>query len=221
MQYVSVEISFIAILPALLLCWYIYEKDRVEKEPIGLLSLLFLVGAACFVPAFFMERGATPLVDRLFASHLTVTVEGLVQFDSAASQLGHAALFGFVVVSLVENVIKWLLLVLITRKSRHFNSLFDGLIYACFVSLGFAAAENVCYAWLNGWDTLLLRLATSLPCHLLIGVLMGYAYTLWHTIRSARAVEENLVEKNLLNKVTIRGEGLLLAASFLAPIIIW
>ena len=30
-----------------------------------------------------------------------------------------------------------------------------------------AAAENVVYAWMNGWDTLLLRSVSSVPAHLL------------------------------------------------------
>ncbi len=218
MPYVSVEISLVALLPALLLCWYIYEKDRVEKEPIGLLSLLFFAGGVGFIPAFFAQRGVTGIIDGWFASHLSFSPEGAAMFDSFGAQLGHAALCGFGI-ALVENVIKWLLLVLITRKSRHFNALFDGLIYAAFVSLGFAAFESVCFAWQNGWDTLWLRLVNAIPCHLLIGVLMGYGYTLWHTFATAQRIERRFVQNGILSKKGIRGAGGLLAASFTAPFI--
>lgn len=220
MQYVSLEISLIALLPTLLLCWYIYEKDRVEKEPKGLLSLLFLAGGIGFIPAYFAERGLSDLIDGWFSSRLSVSAEGAFLFDSVGAQLGHAALFGFIGVALVENSIKWLVLVGITRKSRHFNSLFDGLIYACFVSLGFAAFESVLYAWQNGWDTLWLRLATAIPCHLLIGVLMGYGYTLWHTVHSAQKAECRLVQDGTLSAAKIRGAGGLLALSFIVPVFV-
>ncbi len=215
MQYASVEISLVALLPTLLLCWYIYEKDRVEKEPVGLLSLLFLVGGIAFIPAFFAERGIMTLVDGWFS--FTHSAEGIVQFDSVGAQLGHAAVYAFIGVALIETAVKWLLLVLITHKSRHFNCLFDGLVYACFVSLGFAAFENVCFAWLNGWDTLALRLATSVPCHLLIGTLMGYCYTLWHMVAVAQSTEKELVADGKLPETRVSGAGWLLAASFVIP----
>jgi len=217
MHYISAEISLVAILPALLLCWYVYEKDRVEKEPIGLLSLLFLVGGIGFVPAFFAERGMMTLIDTWFEASFAFSSEGIAQFDNIGAQLGHAALYAFLGVALIENVIKWLLLVLITRKSRHFNCLFDGVVYACFVSLGFAAFENVAYAWLNGWDTLWLRLVTSLPCHLLIGVLTGCFYTLWHTVETAQKTEKALVADGKLPDARVRGAGRLAAASFAVP----
>ncbi len=209
-----------ALLPTLLLCWYIYEKDRVEKEPFGLLSLLFLAGGIGFLPAFFLQRDFAAHLDGWFAAHLSFSVEGTALFDSVGAQLGHAALFGFVGVALVENCVKWLVLCGLTRKSRHFNSLFDGLIYACFVSLGFAAFESVCFAWQNGWDTLLLRLATALPCHLLIGVLMGYGYTISHTVRVAKQTEQRLIQNGVLAVAKVRGEKRWLAASFLAPFFI-
>lgn len=220
MQFVSVEISLIAVLPALLLCWYIYEKDRVEKEPLGLLSVLFFAGGIGFIPAYFAQRGVASLIDRLFAAHFSVSVEGAVLFESTAEQLLHTALFAFGGVALAENVIKWLLLVCITRKNRHFNSLFDGLIYACFVSLGFAAFESVAYAWQNGWDTLLLRLVSAIPCHLLIGVLMGYGYTLWHTVHSAKAIERRLVQDGVLPAPKIRGTKRLLVGSLVIPFLV-
>ncbi len=219
MQYASIEISLAALLPTLLLCWYIYKKDRVEKEPLGLLSLLFLAGGAGFLPAFFAERGIAGMIDGWFAAHMSFSPEGAALFDSIGVQLGHAALVGFLGVALVENVIKWIVLVLLTRKSRHFNSLFDGLIYASFVSLGFAAVESVCFAWQNGWDTLWLRLATAIPCHLLIGVLMGYGYTLWHTVGSAQRAERRLVREGVVSKEKIRGAGGLLAASLIVPFV--
>lgn len=219
MQYVSLEISLVALLPTLLLCWYIYEKDRVEKEPIGLLSLLFLAGGVGFIPAYFAERGFAALVDRWLSPHLSFSAEGSFVFDSIGAQLGHAALFGFIGVAFTENLIKWLLLVGITRKSRHFNCLFDGLIYACFVSLGFAAFESVLYAWQNGWDTLWLRLATAIPCHLLIGVLMGYGYTLWHTVHSAQKAEQRLVQDGTLPAAKVRGANGLLVTSFILPLL--
>ena len=51
----------------------------------------------------------------------------------------------------------------IENKNRHFNCLFDGVIYAVFASLGFAALENVLYAFSYGMETVLMRAVTSVP----------------------------------------------------------
>lgn len=217
MHYISAEISLVALLPTLLLCWYIYEKDRVEKEPFSLLSLLFLAGGVGFIPSFFAQRGMMTLVDGWFASFLSFSPAGAVSFSSFGAQVGHAALTALCI-ALIENLAKWLILLLLTRKSRHFNCLFDGLIYACFASLGFAAFENVCYAWLNGWDTLLLRLITSVPYHLLIGTVMGYFYTVWHTVAVAQRQEKQLVAQGKLPAAKLHGAGWLLTSSLIAPV---
>ena len=40
----SLILSFVALIPVVILCWYIYSKDRMEKEPTGLLFLLLFAG---------------------------------------------------------------------------------------------------------------------------------------------------------------------------------
>ena len=45
----------LAVLPAIILLIFIYHKDRVEKEPPGLLVRLFLLGALSTIPAIFFE----------------------------------------------------------------------------------------------------------------------------------------------------------------------
>ena len=69
-----------------------------------------------------------------------------------------------------------------------------------FVSLGFAAVENVRYAWVNGWDTIVLRSLSSVPCHLLVGIIMGYFYTVWQARRKAGDLEAELFEQGKLEK---------------------
>ena len=46
---------FLALLPGILIIIFIYRKDRVEKEPWGLIIKLMALGALSCVPASFME----------------------------------------------------------------------------------------------------------------------------------------------------------------------
>ena len=177
-----------ALVPAIALCIYIFIKDRAEKEPIGLLLTLFGLGAASCFPAVIGELIIGGILDACFASaSMTDITLYVYQF-----------LHNFVGIALVEECMKFLVLVLVTRKNKHFNSLFDGIVYAVFVSLGFAALENVLYVVENGWVNAVMRAIMSVPGHMFFGVMMGYYYSLWHVIDKAAELERRLAEGGVL-----------------------
>ncbi len=69
---------------------------------------------------------------------------------------------------------KFLFLFLLAWKSRSFNEKFDGIVYAVFVSLGFAAVENILYVIDGGSQVGFIRALTAVPGHALFGIAMGY-----------------------------------------------
>ena len=194
----QIALSFLAVIPALLLCWYVYEKDRIEKEPLGLLILLFLAGAAAFLPSIALEKTLVGAFDEAFRSQTEVSLTGVRTFLTTGAKLGHSLSCALLGVALVEEGLKFAVLVLITYKNKNFGHLFDGVVYALFVSLGFAAAENLRFALMDGWDTLLLRFVSSLPAHMIFGVISGICYTLWHGYRLARLKEKILESEGVL-----------------------
>ncbi len=220
MNHISFTISLVALLPALVLCAYIYRKDRVEKEPLHLLALLFIAGAAAYLPTIWLKGLIGTGIDALFVHAVTYSVHGLPVYGTAGAMLGHKGLTALLGVALVEESLKWGLLTLLTRRSRHFNCLFDGVVYAAFVSLGFAAAENLQYAWLNGCDTLLLRTVVSVPGHLFFGILMGFGFSLWHIYSVAAASEEALLRIGRIQDRKIKSAGLWMAFSLAVPILL-
>lgn len=185
-----------ALFPAVALCIYVFKKDRVEKEPIGLLlSLLLLGGLSCF-PAAEIESVVIGIIDAFFKP-LTVNIDGqvaLIGFNYKA----YTACKYFIGVALVEEGVKFLILYFVTRKNKNFNSLFDGLIYAVFVSLGFAALENVFYVLEYGWINAIMRAIMSVPGHMFFAVLMGYYYSLWHIYEKAKQQEIALKQAGLI-----------------------
>ena len=165
-----------ALLPAIALCIYVYIKDRVEKEPLGLLVGLFFLGVIICFPAAKLEEWLLGLFESLF---------------SGRTLLLHAAK-NFIGIALVEEGLKYFVLRMATRKNEDFNSLFDGMIYAVFVSLGFAAFENILYVTKYGFENAILRAMTAVPAHMFLGVIMGYYYSLWHMYDLARLREIKL-----------------------------
>ena len=99
----------------------------------------------------------------------------LAYFVPEQSRL-YPILLYFGVVAFSEEGFKYLLLKRQTWQSPHFNCLFDGVVYATFVSLGFALWENIGYVLRFGLATAVARAITAVPGHACFGVFMGVWY---------------------------------------------
>ncbi len=112
---------------------YHYHKDRHLPEPPLLLLVTFLLG----IGASWLSRGM----------YLSLDAVGL-RFDAVAlaneSVLGLLA-YAVLVIGPVEELSKLLPFLLIVLRFREFDEPLDGMIYASFIALGYAAAENVYY----------------------------------------------------------------------------
>lgn len=152
-----------AVLPVLILLFAIYKADKINKEPIGKLIVVFLCGAMTTVPASFMEVL-------------------LQEFQPDGALLG-GLYKGFCVAGFSEELVKLLVLFLLVWNSRHFDEYFDGIVYAVYVSLGFACVENVMYVFSGetysvSMATAATRAVLSVPGHFLFAVMMGYYFAL-------------------------------------------
>ena len=145
-----------AIFPIVILCTFIYLKDP-NKEPIGLLFKLFCFGLLIFIPIYYIEY----LLSFLF------TTDGVDSFIL----IFLFTLFG---VALVEEVLKWLIVRFCGYNNKEFNEVYDVIVYAVFVSLGFACIENIGYVFQYGLLNAILRAFLSIPGHLYFAVIMGY-----------------------------------------------
>ena len=60
------------------------------------------------------------------------------------------------------------------KKAKDFDQYYDGILYAVFISMGFALVENVLYVMKGGLSVALLRSILSVPGHMLFAIPMGY-----------------------------------------------
>ena len=164
-----------AVVPAVFLMVKVYQADRLEKEPIGMLiGLLFLGIISTSLAGTAEELGSIALAN-LFPNG------GLLS----------DALLYFIVVAFSEEGFKYLLLKVRTWKSPHFNCQFDGVVYAVFVSLGFALWENIAYVLRFGFGTAVARAVTAVPGHACFGVFMGVWYGVAKRYELAGYMEES------------------------------
>ena len=149
-----------AILPAAFLLRYIYRRDTIEKEPGSLLLLLLVFGVLSALCAGILEWIGTYV--------LSFTLDS----DSPY----YTVVFAFLVVAVAEEGCKLFFLYRGTWRNPNFSHLFDGIVYSAFVSLGFAAFENIKYVFTYGLSVALPRALLSIPGHLGFSVFMGVFY---------------------------------------------
>lgn len=215
---VSFPLIFAALFPALFLCVYVYRKDRVEKEPLGLLLKLFLLGAISCFPAAYVESFFEPVIDFLF-SGVRVIRDNKIYYSTKTAFYAYHYIYQFFGVALVEEGFKFLILLRLTKNNKNFNCLFDGIIYAVFVSLGFAALENVLYVVQYGWHTAFARAVLSVPGHMFFAVMMGYNYSLWHITERAGRIERRLADQGVISVRTPFNANPYKVSSLLIPML--
>lgn len=152
-------LALLALLPTILLMVFIYYKDSYEKEPVGLLAGLFVLGAVSCLPAALAEE----IGDLFFAAI----------FESGTA---YNFFYAFFVVALAEEGGKFIFTYVLTWKNKNFNYRFDGIVYCVFTSLGFATLENILYVFNGGLSVAIVRAILSVPSHAIDAVFMGYYY---------------------------------------------
>lgn len=85
-----------------------------------------------------------------------------------------ARLYALTVIGLLEELVKFVPFWLVGMRLRAFDEPIDGIIYASFVALGFATAENFSYSSsMDGWPAIAPAVATPIV-HCLFASVWGY-----------------------------------------------
>ena len=149
---------YLAILPSIIIGYLIYRADKVEKEPILQLVKAFVLGIISAILTIFLSY-----------------VFGIIKIDvTRIHTLLGLFFYAMIGISLVEEGCKWFCAYLLLHKNKNYNYLFDGIVYAVFVSLGFATIENIIYSLVGGLKAVLIRGVLTVPAHAFFAVFMGY-----------------------------------------------
>ena len=145
-------ILILAVAPPLLIAYYVYQKDKYDKEPKSLIIKSFLFGCLGIIPAIFLEIFAEGMFTNLF-------------------------LYVFIGIAFVEEGVKYFFLKKYLFNNKEFNEPMDGIVYAVMISLGFATVENIAYVFNNQGQEInvaIIRMFTAIPLHAVCGVILGY-----------------------------------------------
>ena len=166
-------LTLLAVIPSVFLLIKVYQADKVEKEPAPLLFKLFIKGLES---AFFAA-----VVEALLINFGLNTLVRLGLIEGEGSFLYHA-IEAFLIVAVAEEGFKYYFLKKTTWNHPAFDYRFDAVVYAVFVSLGFATIENILYVWGSqiesgtGLQLSVYRGVLSVPAHCVFAVAMGIHY---------------------------------------------
>lgn len=151
------NLVLIATAPVFIILAYVYYRDKYEHEPLSLLLEGLIAGMVIVFPVIYFEN---------FIHSAGANLSGL-----------SGAFWGaFLVAALTEESLKFFAVYVLIWKNPNFNERFDGIVYAVFVSLGFALIENLKYVFSlpEGMHVGLTRAFTAVPAHAMFGVSMGF-----------------------------------------------
>lgn len=155
-----------AVVPALLLLYYVYSKD-FNPEPKKMVFKAFGYGA---LSVFVASLISSPLM-----------MLGL--FPDTPETVTDALKTSFFGAAIPEESAKLIMLWLFLRHCREFDERYDGLVYAAAVGLGFACVENLMYVISAGagWFYVsVTRALFAVPGHFAFAIVMGYFYSKNH-----------------------------------------
>ena len=142
--------------PGLAIVVFIYFQDKYEYEPWKTLLMSFFLGVTALGISYFLSE-----------------IENSI-FDIDSHDLIQQAFRAFILVALMEEVVKFVFLRGVLYHNKNFDEPFDGIVYSVMIGMGFATAENLAYVFTGGIDVGIVRMFSAIPAHATFAIIMGY-----------------------------------------------
>ncbi len=146
----------ITLVPIALICAFVYLRDARNPEKPQHLLFTFILGALFAVPAYFIERQ----ID-------------LLGYQDSLDPLVFT-LYIFLGVALIEEVCKYVPVLLYPFRKSFFDEPLDGIVYCVYAAMGFALAEGIAHAPHIEWTGALTRATLTIPAHGAFAMVAGY-----------------------------------------------
>lgn len=146
----------LSILPGFFIMALIYNLDaqNKNKEPLWLLAFAFILGAI----NLYLDINILDVIlssNEVQHNFLNTGIEALT-------------------VSTTEELLKFLVVMIIIYPNKNFDEPFDGIVYSVFVGMGFATVENLTFVLQGSASLAIMRMMTAVPAHFVFAVIMGY-----------------------------------------------
>ncbi len=157
----------LAFLPGLVWLFFFLQED-INHDPKRMIAKVFFAGMLSAIAALLVEITA-----HNWLASVTLTIPRIVE-DNLSVFVGFA---------LIEELMKFIFVYAIVRKSRYFDEPLDGMIYLVTGALGFATAENLFLVFSSqniqdAFTVIILRFIGATLLHALASGVMGHHWAL-------------------------------------------
>lgn len=155
--YERLVVLLFSLIPTLILVGFVLYTDRKSKEPNKNIIICLLSGILTIALAGYLEE----LIMPYFSNNIILTYAWA--FIEEISKMGIFFLFIF--------------------DNKHYDDIYDGIVYMMLIALSFAGLENIMYAFSestvsNSIGLSLMRDFTTIPLHVICGIIIGYFLSL-------------------------------------------
>ena len=155
--YEKLVVLLVSLVPTLLLVGFVLYSDRKSKEPSKNIIICLLSGILTIALAGYLEE----LVMPYFSNSVILTY----------------------VWALIEEASKMAIFFLFIFDNKYYDDIYDGVVYMMLIALSFAGLENIMYAFSestvsNSISLALMRDFTTIPLHVICGIIIGYFVSL-------------------------------------------
>lgn len=146
-----------SLIPSILLLIIALYTDRKSKEPVK--NILICLGSGILTIALskYLEELVMPYI-----SNNVILIY---------------------IWAMIEEVSKLLIFILFIFDNRHYDEIYDGVVYMVLIALSFAGLENIMYAFsestvIESISLALIRDFTTVPLHIFCGIVIGHFISL-------------------------------------------
>ena len=161
---IKVLIFIIAFVPIVGLGSYVYYRDK-NKEPVKILIEMFLAGIA------------STFISVMLSLLLGKIVPGYTELYNSKNYVGLYA-SSLISVALLQEFSKWVLVYILGYNNKEYDEPYDMIVYALFLSLGFAFIENLIYGYDGGVYISLFKVFGDVILQACMGIFIGYFISL-------------------------------------------
>lgn len=155
--YERLVVILFSLVPALILVGIVLYTDRKSREPVKNILLCLLSGFLTIALSQYLETFVLPY----FSNNVVLTY----------------------VWAFIEELSKILIFYLFIFDNKYYDDIYDGLVYMTLIALSFAGLENIMYAFsestlTNSISLAIMRDITTIPLHVICGIIIGYFISL-------------------------------------------
>lgn len=155
--YERLLVILFSLVPTIFLVCFVLYTDRKSKEPTKNVVICLLSGILTIAVAGYLES----LVMPYFSNSVILTY----------------------VWAFIEEFSKLAIFLLFIFDNKHYDDIYDGVVYMMLIALSFAGLENIMYAFSestisNSISLALMRDFTTVPLHVICGIVIGFFISL-------------------------------------------